>query len=151
VFHETAGVDNSLGGGGRYDRLVEDVGGPSTPAVGFSAGIERIALALRAGEAADTGTAVDIYVAPMGVEAQAAAFELAGELRRMYTVWLEFDQRKLERQLRTASRIGARFTAIIGSEEMVKGTVTLKDMASGDQHEVDRAGILTYLADRLGG
>ncbi len=152
VFHETGGVDNSLGGGGRYDRLVEDVGGPSTPAVGFSAGIERIALALRAEEeVADTGDAVDIYVAPMGVEAQAAAFELAGELRRMYTVWLEFDQRKLERQLRTASRIGARFTAIIGSDEMAKRTVTLKDMASGDQHEVDRAEILTYLADRLGG
>jgi histidyl-tRNA synthetase len=152
VFHEAAGVDNSLGGGGRYDRLVEDVGGPSTPAVGFSAGLERIALAIKAEqESPDTGEGVDVYVAPMGVEAQTSAFELAGELRKMYTVWLEFDQRKLERQLRSASRIGARFTAIIGSEEIANRTVMLKEMDSGEQCEVPRAEILTWLANRFGG
>ncbi|MFH1314489.1 MAG: histidine--tRNA ligase [Candidatus Eisenbacteria bacterium] len=152
VFHESAGVDSSLGGGGRYDELVEGVGGPSTPAVGFSAGMERIILALRAEKTADSiGGGVDVYVAPVGDEATAVAYELAGELRKTHAVWLEFDQRKLDRQLRSASKLGARFTAIIGSDEIVRNVVRIKDMNSGEQHEVDRADVAAWLREQCGG
>lgn len=149
VFHEAAGVDNSLGGGGRYDELVEDIGGPSTPAVGFSAGTERVILALKDESAdGDYVGGVDVYVVAMGDEAAGVAFELAGELRKTLAVWLEFDQRKLDRQLRSASKLGARFTAIIGSEEIAQGIVRLKDMASGEQHEIRRDRVSGWLSDR---
>ena len=112
----------------------------------------RIISAIQVENAGATGARpVDVYVAPMGEDASTVAFEIAGELRKMYAVWLEFDQRKLERQIRSASRLGARYTAIIGSDEIAKGVVNIKDMASGEQHEVKRDEILTWLADKCGG
>jgi histidyl-tRNA synthetase len=152
VFHQASGVDSSLGGGGRYDELVEGMGGPSTPAVGFSAGMERVILALKTESApGDGGGAIDVYVASVGDEACHVAYELAGELRETLSVWLEFDQRKLDRQLRSASKLGARFTAIVGSDEIARGVVRLKDMNSGEQEEVERSGVATWLRERCGG
>jgi histidyl-tRNA synthetase len=152
VFHEASGADNSLGGGGRYDRLVEEIGGPSTPAVGFSAGIERILLALKSDKALEAGgPGVDVYVADMGEDASAAAYALAGRLRAEYRVWLEFEPRKLERQLRAASRLRARFTAIIGTDEMATASVRIKDMESGEQVLVESSQVLEWLAERIRG
>jgi len=146
IFHEASGVDNSLGGGGRYDRLVEDLGGASTPAVGFSAGMERIVQALDAdGVELEGDQPVEIFIAPMGSQAFEQAFELARDLRHTYQVWLEFDDRKIDRQLRTASRLGVRFAIIIGSEEISKETVKIKDMTKGEQYEVERSAVLAWL------
>jgi histidyl-tRNA synthetase len=152
VFHEASGVDSSLGGGGRYDELVEGIGGPATPAVGFSAGMERLILALKAeGQPGDAAGALDVYVAPMDEEASDIAYELAGRLRKTLRVWLEFDQRRLDRQLRSASKLGARFTAIIGPEEIARGVVRVKDMSSGEQQEVEKDGVEAWLRKRCGG
>jgi histidyl-tRNA synthetase len=152
IFHESSGIDLSLGGGGRYDELVREIGGPSTPAVGFSIGMERVIEALKADQDLDeVSSPPEVYVAPMGEESAAVAFELAGELRKMASVWLEFDQRKIDRQLRNASKLGVRFTAIIGSDEMARGIVRFKDMVSGEQYEVKRDEVLTWLSERLGG
>ncbi len=150
VFHVSSGVDNSLGGGGRYDRLVEDLGGPQTPAVGFSAGMERIAQALEADGVDVKGESrLDVFIAPMGKQAFPTAFKLALDLRQALSVWLEFDDRKIDRQLRSASRLGARFAAIIGSEEISKGIVKMKDMISGEQFEVPQSEALKWLKHRL--
>jgi histidyl-tRNA synthetase len=152
IVDESAGEDLALGGGGRYDNLVEELGGPSTPAVGFSLGLERIIEALQRGKKEpQEGIAPQVYVAYIGEEASGSAFNLAGRLRERFTVWLEFDQRKLERQLRTASKLGARFTAILGSEEMARGVVRLKDMAAGEQYEIELDQVAGWLAERLGG
>jgi histidyl-tRNA synthetase len=152
VVHESAGEDLALGGGGRYDRLVKEIGGPDTPAVGFSLGLERVVSALsQEGAAAPVDVRPDVYVAPVGEEAQQAAFRLAADLRKGFRVWMEFESRKLDNQLRTASRMGARYSAIIGRDEMEKGLVVMKDMASGEQFEVRLPDVPGWLSGRLGG
>jgi histidyl-tRNA synthetase len=152
VVHESAGEDLALGGGGRYDELVKEVGGPDTPAVGFSLGLERVVQALKEEGTADAGTACpDVYVAPVGDSAWAAAFELAGRLRERFRVWMEFEPRKLDNQLRTASRMGARYAAILGPDEIGQGVVGFKDMASGEQVTMKTDEVIAWLSRKLGG
>jgi len=167
VFDEAVGPENAIGGGGRYDHLVEEIGGPSTPAVGFSAGMERIVLAVQARQvsaagksAADSGSGsafgpaparTEVFVAAIGERAFLAAFKLAADLRRRWRVWLEFDQRKVDRQLASAARLGARHTVIIGDDEVARGLAKIKDMASGEQVEVGADSVDAWLAERPAG
>jgi histidyl-tRNA synthetase len=152
VYHEAVGVENSVGGGGRYDHLVEEFGGPATPAVGFSSGLERVLLAVEAEKcAAGGGDATDVLFASLGERAFIEAFTLAAEVRKRRRVWLEFDQRKLDRQLATAARLGAKFTVIIGDDEIARGVVRIKDMVSSEQVEVTRQDVVRWVEDRLGG
>ncbi len=152
VIHEAAGEDLALGGGGRYDELVEVIGGPSTPAVGFSLGLERVMTALREGRpAGEAGGAPEVYVAHLGDEASDRAFELAGNLREHLPVWLEFDQRKLDRQLKSASKMGVKFTVILGSDELARGVVNIKDMEKGEQTEVAYGQVVSWILERIGG
>jgi histidyl-tRNA synthetase len=152
VVHAPAGVDLALGGGGRYDRLVEEIGGPSTPAVGFSLGLERVVQALKEEGVAPGGESrPDVYVASIGEEASDKAFDLAWRLRNAFKVWMEFEQRKLEGQLRTASRLGARYTVILGPDEVKQGVAKIKDMESGDQTVVDYGEVASWLSGKLGG
>ena len=128
------------------------IGGPSTPAVGFSLGLERVITALIEGSREDsTGGAPAVFIAPMGDDAADRAFELAGTIREHISAWLEFDQRKLDRQLKSASKMGVRFTVILGSEELAQGMVKVKDMASGEQTMVKYDDIVTWLLKRIGG
>jgi histidyl-tRNA synthetase len=152
VFHSATGVDSSLGGGGRYDELVAELGGASTPAVGFSAGLERIVLALKAEAAHEGGgPALDVYVASIAEESFEYAFALAGELRKDFRVWLEFESRRPQKQLASASKMGAVYTAVLGEDEVKKNTVIFKHMESGEQAEVGRSEAGSWLRNRLGG
>ena len=152
VVHESAGEDLALGGGGRYDQLVKEIGGPDTPAVGFSLGLERVVMALKEEGAAESGAGgPDVYIAPAGEGVWEAAFELAGRLRERFRVWMEFEPRKLENQLRTASRMGARYTAILGEDEVGSGVIGFKDMETGEQTTVRSEEVLAWLSRRLGG
>ncbi len=152
IFHEASGVELSLGGGGRYDRLVEDLGGRPTPAVGFSAGMERIMLALEAdGIKLGGDENVEVFIASIGEDALRQSFELARSLRNSYRVWLEFEPRKIDRQLATASRLGASIAILVGPEEMVRGVVKIKKMKTGEQCEVAKDKILGWIASALGG
>jgi histidyl-tRNA synthetase len=152
VYHSETGVDSSLGGGGRYDELVEELGGPRTPAVGFSAGIERIMLALRAEETgAEDNALIDVYVASISPESFEYAFGLASDLRRDFRVWLEYESRRPQKQLASASKMGAVYTAILGEDEVKKQTVVFKHMEAGDQAEVERDKAGSWLKTNLGG
>ena len=152
VIHEAAGEDLALGGGGRYDELVQVIGGPSTPAVGFSLGLERVITALTEGSREDSaGGAPAVFIAPMGDDAADRAFELAGAIREHVSAWLEFNQRKLDRQLKSASKMGVRFTVILGSDELAQGMVKVKDMTTGEQTMVKYDDIVTWLLERIGG
>jgi histidyl-tRNA synthetase len=152
AVHESAGEDLALGGGGRYDQLVGEIGGPDTPAVGFSLGLERIVQALEEeGEARIGVPRPDVYIAPIGERAWDAAFDLAGRLRQRFRVWMEFEPRKLENQLRTASRMGARYAAILGDEETEQGVVGFKDLESGEQFTIKNGAVVTWLSRKLGG
>ena len=152
VFHGTTGVDSSLGGGGRYDELVQELGGPSTPAVGFSAGLERIVLALKSeASRAGEGGGIDLYVASIAEASYEYAFTLAGELRKNVSVWLEFESRRPQKQLASASKMGAVYTAVLGEDEVKNNTVVFKHMESGEQAEVPRDEAGAWLLERLGG
>jgi histidyl-tRNA synthetase len=127
---DALGAQSGVGGGGRYDGLIELLDGPPTPGVGWAAGIERMLLA--ANELAAPVELVDLFVALAKPDGNRTAFELAREARRAgLQAQLELAGRSLKGQLKHADRIHARWVAIVGEN----GVVTLKDMESGDQHD----------------
>ncbi len=148
VAEEVAG---SLGGGGRYDHLIEQLGGPDVPATGTSLGIERILSLLPEGGAGLPGR-LDAAVTVMGEEFAAQSFGFAAAARAAglrASVYLGAS-RKLGRQLRWASDQGARWCLIYGSAEDEAGTVTVRDMRSGEQTAVPVDDIGAYLAQAAG-
>jgi histidyl-tRNA synthetase len=127
---DALGAQSGVGGGGRYDRLIEQLDGPPTPASGWAAGVERMLLA--AGELPVPREVVDLFVALAADEGIRGAFRLAREARRAgLQAQLEVTGRSLRGQLRHADRVSARYVAIVGEE----GT-SLKDMESGEQREM---------------
>jgi histidyl-tRNA synthetase len=127
---DALGAQSGVGGGGRYDGLMEILDGPPTPGVGWAAGIERMLLA--ASDLAAPVELVDLFVALAKPDGNRTAFELAREARRAgLQAQLELAGRSLKGQLKHADRIHARWVAIVGEN----GVVTLKDMESGDQHD----------------
>jgi histidyl-tRNA synthetase len=134
VFEFTSdalGAQSGVGGGGRYDGLVEQLGGPATPAVGWAAGVERMLLA--AAEQHVGEPVVDLYLAYDAPAARATAFRLAQEARRAgLAAQLELAGRSAKGQLKQAERLGARYMAIVGEE-----LVMLRDRESGEQDEVE--------------
>jgi histidyl-tRNA synthetase len=146
-----SGVAGSLGGGGRYDHLIEQLGGPDVPATGTSLGIERILSLLPEGGAGLPGR-LDVAVTVMGEEFAAQSFGFAATARAAglrASVYLGAS-RKLGRQLRWASDQGARWCLIYGSTEDEAGTVTVRDMRSGEQTAVPVDDIGAYLAQAAG-
>jgi histidyl-tRNA synthetase len=144
------GVAGSLGGGGRYDHLIAQLGGPDVPATGSSLGIERI-LTLLPGSAARRGR-LDVAVTIMGEEFAGNSFGFAAVARTAglrASVYLG-SSGKLGRQLRWASDQGARWCLIYGSAEDEAGTVTVRDMLSGEQTAVPVAELGGYLAQLAG-
>jgi histidyl-tRNA synthetase len=127
---DALGAQSGVGGGGRYDGLIELLDGPPTPGVGWAAGVERMLLA--AGDLAAPAELVDLFVALAKPDGNRTAFELAREARRAgLQAQLELAGRSLKGQLKHADRIHARWVAIVGEN----GVVTLKDMESGDQRD----------------
>jgi histidyl-tRNA synthetase len=137
---DALGAQSGVGGGGRYDGLMEVLGGPATPGVGFAAGVERILLA-----GAQQPTApppVDLYVAYAKPELRTAAFRLAAAARDAgLAARLELGGRSLKGQLKQADRAGARYVAILGDEG-----ASLKDMESGEQRTVEPDQVITSVA-----
>jgi histidyl-tRNA synthetase len=140
VFEFTSdalGAQSGVGGGGRYDGLIELLDGPPTPATGWAAGVERMLLAAR--EVQPAPELVDLFVALAKRDGTRSAFELALEARRAgLQAQLELAGRSLKGQLRHADRIGARYVAIVGEN----GTATLKDMESGDERDTALANVV---------
>lgn len=144
-----AGVPGSIGGGGRYDKLIEQLGGPDVPATGTSLGIERI-LMLLADDAAGRPGPVDVAVTVLGPELAEASFGLAAQARSAglrASVYLG-SSRKLGRQLRWAADLGSRWCLIYGNAEREAGTVTVRDLLSAEQEAVPSGEVPEYLAGR---
>jgi histidyl-tRNA synthetase len=135
------GAQGTVMAGGRYDGLVAEMGGPQTPAVGWAAGIERMAMLI----AQPRAEAAPVAVIPAGDDAEAAAFALA-QLLRGAGIRAEIGYRgNLRRRMERANRIGARAAVIIGAEEAARGVAQLKDLASGAQREVTFADLVGAL------
>jgi histidyl-tRNA synthetase len=134
--YEKLGAGSTLLGGGRYDRMVADLGGPQVPAIGFAAGVERL---LIASEATAPSSTVDAFVAPLGEAAVVAALVLARDLRRS-GVRCDVDTRggSLKSQLRRANALGAKVALILGESELAGKVVQVKDLEARTQSLVAR-------------
>ena len=138
---DSLGAQGTVLAGGRYDQLVEAMGGPPTPAIGWAGGVERLAMMLEAAPAAPAPVAV----IPLGEVPQAAAIGVLQALRRAGLRAETAYAGNLRRRMERANRQGARFAAIIGPDEAARGTVQLKDLASGEQSELAQEGLAAHL------
>ena len=130
------GAQSAIGGGGRYNGLVEALGGPPTPGVGFGAGIERIMLAMQAGREPAGGT-LDLYVAILDDELKISLLPLVAKMRAAgLNVETDLRGRGLKTMMKHAASLGARHTVIIGRRDYDQGVATVRDMESGEQTEV---------------
>ncbi|MDQ3408964.1 MAG: ATP phosphoribosyltransferase regulatory subunit, partial [Actinomycetota bacterium] len=148
VFELTSdalGAQSGVGGGGRYDGLVEQLGGRPAPGMGWGAGVERILLA--AGEQPVAAPEVDLFVAVDGGDgARTAAFAVAAEGRRAgMHAQLELAGRSLKGQLKQAGRVGARYVAVVGETSSA-----LRDMDTGDQTDVETETIVARILRERG-
>jgi len=142
VLGASLGAQNALLGGGRYDRLVQDLGGPSVPAIGFASGLDRLILCLPA-EVGETARGPDFFVAVHGTGALEPAIRLARDLRRC-GAWVEMDPhpaRSLRAQTRRADQLRARHILFLGEEEIQRGVLTVKRLEGGEQWEVPMTGL----------
>ncbi|MDG2004294.1 MAG: histidine--tRNA ligase [Novosphingobium sp.] len=137
------GSQSTLLGGGRYDGLIETLGGSPTPAVGWAAGIERLAM-LVGDQAADP---VDAAIVPIGDEAMTRAQSIAAELRRAHYTVEVFASGKLKKRMSRANEAGALAALIIGEDEIASGTVQFKDLLSGEQQALKPDEVLEPLME----
>jgi len=139
------GAQSAVAAGGRYDRLVADLGGPALPGIGFAMGEERLALLLAEASAAPEGPA--LFICTLGVDAERFGFRLLTRLQRAgIHAEMEYAGKSLKAQLRRADKLGAQRVLILGGDEMTRGVAQLRDMAAGTQEEVP----LAELDARLG-
>ena len=146
------GAQNAVVGGGRYDGLSEMLGGPPTPGIGFSIGQDRLILAVQAAAVLQPGNPLAAYVVWMGEPTLAPASRLVRELRaHSLSVEIDYDPMKVKKAMGIANKLQARFAIIIGEGELASGKFQLKDMASGEQQELEPTQIIAYLKQRLDG
>ncbi len=133
------GAQSAVGAGGRYDGLVEELGGPGLPGIGFAMGIERLALLLEQQQEKDDTPAspMDMYVAALGEDAIQYSHALAHQLRkRGVKTALDYSGRSLKAQMKQAGRVHARFALIIGDNELEQKTAVLRDMQTREQVDI---------------
>jgi len=138
VQPKAEGAQSTLGGGGRYDDLIEELGGRPTPAIGFAAGIERIILNLKQQDVPiPTLPRPQVFIANIGDDARDEAIKLAARLRKNGIGVIEtVGDKSLKAQLRQANTLGARYAVIIGDQEVKTGTVILRNMTTSEQKTI---------------
>ncbi|MBQ7822170.1 MAG: histidine--tRNA ligase [Clostridia bacterium] len=144
---DSIGAQSTICGGGRYDGLMKQLGGPELPGIGFAMGITRLILAMKA-SGVDIGAddAPSVYIAPMGTAATVRAFELVEKFREA-GIYAETDlvSRSLKAQMKYADKKSARYTVIIGDSELESGKAQLKDMRNSTQSEIELDKIVEHV------
>ena len=150
ITYSELGAQSAIAGGGRYDGLVEECGGPSVPAVGFAAGMERLLLTLEhRGWEPPTKETIDVFIAGVG-ETRSAVVELAFCLRRAgLAAEMDYGDRSLRAQMKTANRLNAAWTIIVGEDELRDNKAVVRHMASGRQEEVAIAKLEGWLREQV--
>jgi len=151
VMAQGIGAQSAICGGGRYDGLVEEIGGPSTPGIGFAMGLERILAVLENQKTEmDIKTEKKILVAALGDYAREEGFGLISRLRKAEVhALMDLMGRGLKSQMKYADRVGARYVVILGEEELAKGICIIRDMKTGDQFEVAKTNITDTISELI--
>ncbi len=147
IVSDQLGAQNAICGGGRYDLLVEQLGGPHTPAVGFAFGVERAVMVLK--ELSDLIKRKDpmVFVAPLGFEQQTSCFYLVDELRRAgIKCEIDYSKGDIKSQLKKANKLQADYTIIYGETEATDKTVIIKHMKTGEQKTIPWDTVTEYLS-----
>ncbi len=149
---ETDGRQNALGGGGRYDGLVELLGGRPTPAAGFAIGLERVILQLKEKNLpVPEPSRPTVYMAQLGEPAKRKAFGIFEALRRAgIPAAATFTKDALKAQMEIANRLGVKYTILLGQKEVLDGTIIIRDMDAGIQEIVDAKKIVLEIKKKLG-
>lgn len=145
------GAQDALGGGGRYDELLESIGGPALPGIGFGLGLDRIVLAAEAeGTVVADPTRVDVFVVPLGETARRRTVTLLADLRRDgVAADTAYAGQGLKGAMRAADRSGARHAIIFGDRDLAAGAAQLKDLRTGDQEPVPLDRVVATVKERL--
>lgn len=149
ITGEGFGSISTLCGGGRYNGLVEEIGGPESPGIGFAMSIERLLLALEAkGIDIDTEDALDLYIVAMDEESKLKAVELASSFRaKGITTEIDYLNRKMKAQMKAADRLNATYVIVLGETELAEQAVHVKNMESGEQEKVEFGQLVQYLVN----
>ncbi|MDG4655408.1 histidine--tRNA ligase [Ectobacillus antri] len=148
---EGFGAITTLSGGGRYNGLVEEIGGPETPGIGFAMSIERLLMALEAEKVTlPVSFEMDCFVVALGERAKDAATKLVHDLRKAgLNAEKDYLDRKIKAQFKAADRSEAKYVAVLGENELEQGVINVKDMSTGDQTEVALDTFVTYIAEKV--
>jgi len=151
VEHSDLGEQAVIAGGGRYDDLVEQLGGPKTPGVGFAIGIERVIEALkRENIEVESESEIDVYIAFQGEKGEMAAVTLSKELKKKgINTYLNISKRNLSGQFKHAHRLNAKYVVVIGDEEISNDIVTIKNMKNGEQTQIERNWVSEIIMEKL--
>lgn len=141
LITDALGAQSAVGAGGRYDGLVEQLGGPTLPGIGFAMGMERLVLLLAQNGEAAPEQQTDIFVAALGDAALERGFELVYALRnRGLNAAMDLEGRSLKSQMKQANRANARFALILGEDELARGEGLLRNMATKEQEAITLSG-----------
>ena len=153
VWAQGIGAQNAVAGGGRYDGLVEAVGGPPTPGVGFATGLERVILTLKEqGPPVPALPHAQVAVVHLGEAARLEAMRLTSEMRAIgIPVTESFGAKGMSAQMKAANRLGAAYAVIIGDDELSRRAAVIRDLQSGSQEEHPLMAVAPYLAEKLAG
>ena len=149
--HNKLGAQSGIGGGGRYDGLMETLGGQNLSGIGFGLGIDRVILALEAEAAVPEKLKyIDLFVIPLGEEAAAKGFEIVNQLRSAgFVVEQSYSDRSLKSAMKAADKSGAYFSMVLGDEELSSGSVELKNMTSGESFSVTLSALVSSLGSKI--
>ena len=149
--HQGLGAQSGIGGGGRYDGLMADLGGQQLSGIGFGLGIDRAVLACRAeGLAIGDQPLVSVFFVPLGDAARVHSVATVGELRRAgLHADLAYGERGLKGAMKAADRSGARYAVVVGDRDLDAGVAQVKDLSTGDQTAVALADLVTMLKEQL--
>jgi histidyl-tRNA synthetase len=150
--HDGLGAQSGIGGGGRYDGLMSQLGGQDLSGIGFGLGVDRTLLALTAeGKTAGTAGRVDVYGVPLGEAAKLQLAKIAAALRAAgIRVDLAYGDRSLKGAMKGADRSGAHIALVAGDRDIEAGTIGVKDLSTGTQLSVDADAVLAEVFTRLG-
>ncbi|MGR5175921.1 histidine--tRNA ligase [Vibrio parahaemolyticus] len=147
---ESLGAQGTVCGGGRYDGLVEQLGGKATPAVGFAMGLERLVLMMETLELTEVRRSVDVYVVTAGEGTMMAGMKLAENLREAIPgirVMSHFGGGNFKKQFKRADKVGAIYALVLGENEVAENTVVVKDLQGGEQETIAQTELAAKLAD----
>jgi len=145
---ESLGAQGTVCGGGRYDGLVEQLGGKATPAVGFAMGLERLVLMLEELDLAEVRRSVDVYMVTAGEGTQMAGMKLAEQLREQVPglrIMTHFGGGNFKKQFKRADKVGAAVALVLGENEVAEGKVVVKDLTGGEQTTAAQADVAEQL------